>query len=324
MGKHHDWSIWHARLQQTVKEQQFFPSEARILIAVSGGQDSVCLTKLMLDLQSLYKWRIAIAHCDHGWSTDAGIAEFVEELAANLQIPFYLERGTDVRETEAAARTWRYESLQKIAQIEGFEYVVTGHTKSDRAETFLYNLIRGAGADGLSSLNWQRTLSSNLTLIRPLLDLTRSETASFCRHFDLPLWEDAANNNLNYARNRIRKQLIPYLQDSFNPQVENNLVQTAELLQADKEYLEQQASKLLSEVWFADSKKLNRSKMREISLSLQRRIIRQLLPATIRRQPNFAQIEAIQKLIEAPNKTRTSSLPNKAVAYAEDDWIYFE
>ena len=324
MSQHHDWSIWHARLQQRLKQQPLLPRQAKILIAVSGGQDSVCLAKLILDLQSLWNWHIAIAHCDHGWSTDAGIAEHVKQIATNWDIPFYLEQAQNLKETEAAARKWRYQALQKIAEREGFGYVVTGHTKSDRAETFLYNLMRGAGTDGLSSLDWQRNLTEQIFLVRPILDLTRSETAAFCDKFALDLWIDAANSNLKYARNRIRQQLIPYLQSDFNPQVENCLVQTAELLQADKECLEKQARELLAQVISLDQTRLNRLELGLLDLALQRRIIRQFLPSVLGCQPNFQQIEAVRILIDAPNKSQTSSLRKGITAIADRDWIVFE
>ena len=323
MSRQHDWSIWHARLQQRLKQQFLFPRNSRILIAVSGGQDSVCLAKLILDLRSLWDWQIAIAHCDHDWSTDQGIAKHVEQIALNWQIPFYLEKAINLKETEAAARKWRYQALQKIAEQAGFNYVATGHTKSDRAETFLYNLIRGAGADGLSSLDWHRDLTPEIQLVRPILDFTRAETAAFCQQFDLSLWLDAANDNLQYARNRIRKQLIPYLQTNFNPQVENCLVQTMELLQADKEYLEEQATELLSQVLSSDGKRLNRLKLRAIPVALQRRIIRQFFPLVFSFQPNFKHIEAIRSLIEAPNKTTTSTIKDGIVAVVCEDWIIF-
>ncbi len=317
------WTSFHARLHQTLREQLLLPKKSRILVAVSGGQDSLCVSKLLLDLQSKWHWSLAIAHCDHNWATDIGIADHVEKISKSWSIPFFLKRAENLKETEAAARKWRYQSLIEIAQENNFQYIVTGHTKSDRAETFLYNLIRGAGADGLSSLGWQRNLTPNIQLIRPILNFTRSETFEFCQQFYLPIWFDIVNENNKYARNRIRGYLIPYLKDNFNPQVENSLVQTAELLRADSEYLETTATELLNKVKHPTENKLNRQKLRTIPLALQRRIIRQFLPQIIQQQPNFEQIEAVCKLISAPNKSRTSTLPNNAIAEASGEWIIF-
>ena len=318
------WTSFHAKLHQTLRDRPLLPPQSRVLVAVSGGQDSLCVSRLLLDLQSKWYWHIAIAHCDHNWSTDTGIAEHVEKISESWSTTFYLKQAQNLKETEAAARKWRYQALQEIAQENNFQYIVTGHTKSDLAETFLYNLIRGSGADGLSSLDWQRNLTSDIQLIRPLLNFTRSETFEFCQQFYLPIWFDIVNENSKYARNRIRGYLIPYLKDNFNPQVENCLVQTAELLRGDVEYLETRATELLIKVKHPQENKLNRQKLRALPLALQRRIIRQFLPKITQHQPNFAQIEAVCKLISAPNKSRTSTLPNNAIAEVAGEWIVFE
>ena len=98
--------------------------------------------------------------------------------------------------------------------------------------------MRGSGTDGLQALCWQRALSPAVQLVRPLLSITRGETAAFCQTAGLKVWEDVTNQDHQYARNRIRVELLPYLKTHFNPQVEQMLSQTAELLQADVAYLE--------------------------------------------------------------------------------------
>ncbi len=315
------WTFLHTRLHQTLRQRSLLPKGEKILIAVSGGQDSLCLGKLLLDLRSKWDWQLAIAHCDHQWSTDAGIAERVKEVADTWQLPFYLKIADILKETEAAARKWRYQALVEIAREKEFSYIVTGHTKSDRAETLLYNLVRGAGADGLAALSWQRSLSPKISLVRPILNVYRRETLEFCHQFDLPIWFDVVNQNNKYARNRIRGDLIPYLQANFNPQVENSLDQTAELLRADLEYLEANAEQLLATVQV--ERKLNRRGLGTAPLAIQRRAIRRFLPSVISKQPNFEQIEAVVNLIDAPNKSRTSTLPGGAIAEVAGEWIVF-
>jgi tRNA(Ile)-lysidine synthase len=319
------WTPLHTRLHKTLIERSLLPSKAKVLVAVSGGQDSLCLGKLLLDLRSKWHWQLAIAHCDHQWSTDVGIPQRVSQVASNWKLPFYLKTALGLSETEAAARKWRYQALEAIAQEQGFTHIVTGHTKSDRAETLLYNLIRGAGANGLAALTWQRLLSSEIPgeilLVRPLLEVGRQETLAFCQQFDLPVWQDAVNDSDLYARNRIRKELIPYLQQGFNPQVENSLAQTAETLRADVEYLEHIAQELLQTAGQGD--RLNRSSFQNFPLAIQRRAIRQFLPTVMTRQPNFDQIEAVVNLISAPNKSRTSTFPGGAIAEVSGEWIVF-
>jgi tRNA(Ile)-lysidine synthase len=277
--------------------------------------------KLLLDLQPKWKWQLAIAHCDHRWSTDVGIADHVEKLAHHWKIPFYLKTAACLTETEANARAWRYQALGEIAQEQGFNCIATGHTLSDRAETLLYNLIRGAGADGLSALTWQRPLTPEIQLVRPLLDVSRAETFEFCQQFQLPIWEDAANQNLKYARNRIRTYLLPYLQTHFNPQVETALAQTAELLRADIDYLEASASEILQQATTPEQTRLNRICLRCVPLALQRRVMRQFLQKHLRKAPTFEQIEALTHLISAPNRTRTSPFSGGAIAEVQGDWI---
>lgn len=320
------WTKIHAKVHKILRKRFLLPKQEKVLIAVSGGQDSVCLGQLLLDLRSKWDWQLAIAHCDHRWSTDRGIPERAKELADHWRLPFYLKTVDVIQETEAAARQWRYQALREIAQQEGFKYIVTGHTKSDRAETFLYNLVRGAGADGLGALTWQRPLTSEITLVRPILDLYRQETLRFCQQFDLPVWFDVVNENNKYARNRIRGDLIPYLQKNFNPQVEKSLAQTAELLKADVEYLELLAFELLQKNSQTDKleHKLNRLGLGNSPIALRRRAIRQFLPSVMSKRPNFEQIEAVMQLVDAPNKSRTSTLPGGAIAEVAGEWIVFK
>lgn len=317
------WTLLHARLHITLRQRNLLPKKKCILIAVSGGQDSLCLLKLLLDLQSKWAWKIAIAHCDHGWKYDTGIADFVQQLSKKWGIPFYLKTTSQLKETELEARNWRYQALIEIAKENNFPIIVTGHTQSDRAETLLYNLVRGAGNDGLSALTWQRLLTDNITLVRPLLTINRSEIWEFCQKFELPIWEDLANENLNYARNRIRKELIPYLKKNFNPQVEIALARTAEIIKEETEYLESCAKINLEKALSEDGTQLDRLILQSIPLALQRRVMRRFLLKISLKNPNFEHIEALTTLINAPRRSRISSLPGNLIAEVQENWIIF-
>jgi tRNA(Ile)-lysidine synthase len=341
MAESSNWTHLHAQLHRTLLHRQILPSHQRLLVAVSGGQDSLCLIKLLLDLQPKWGWNLGIAHCDHRWRSDSeASANHVEQLAKNWGISYYLETASDIPKTEAAARQWRYQALTEIAIAHNYPYIVTGHTASDRAETLLYNLIRGSGADGLSALTWTRplldfrlpildfrlgnsgenpnsqisadfrlenqdensqskiqNLKSKIYLVRPLLEITRSQTGQFCQEQKLPIWEDSTNQDLQYTRNRIRSELLPYLETHFNPKAQQALAQTAELLRADVEYLELAASDLLQramspiadnpQVNFQLPVKLNRRILREAPLALQRRSMRQLLQQILPSAPEL-------------------------------------
>jgi tRNA(Ile)-lysidine synthase len=305
----------------------------RILVAVSGGQDSLCLIKLLLDLQPKWGWQLGIAHCDHRWRPDSQAnAEYVEQLARTWEIPFYCQIAEQPLPSEAVARQWRYQALSAIAQTNGYACIVTGHTASDRAETLIYNLIRGSGIDGLQALTWKRSLDSGLVLVRPLLEVTRAETGKFCQHLQLQVWEDATNQDLIYARNRIRQELIPYLQTHFNPQVESTLAQTAELLQAEVEYLEQAARQLRQQASVDEQietmptppLKLNRRVLQAAPLALQRRVMRQILQQILPCTPSFAHIEKLTALIAAPNGVQTDPFPGGVIAQVDKDWIWLK
>jgi tRNA(Ile)-lysidine synthase len=337
MSNQSSWTPLHARLHQTLRQRQLLPRHRHLLIAVSGGQDSLCLTKLLLDLQPKWEWRLALAHCDHRWPADVGIADHVQQLAEQWTLPFYLQTAAEVNTSEAAARQWRYQALIEIAEAQGYSVVVTGHTKSDRAETLLYNLIRGAGADGLQALTWQRPLANGLQLVRPLLEVTRAQTFQFCQQHNLPIWEDVYNQDRKYARARIRQEVLPYLQRHFNPQVETALAQTAELLRADVEHLENAAKQLRQQAMESvtpaeqdtdttaetkcSSLRLNRLVLRDAPIALQRRAIRQFLQEAQQMAPSFEQIEEMTTLITAPNRSRTSSFPKGTTAEVEGNWI---
>jgi tRNA(Ile)-lysidine synthase len=224
-------------------------------------------------------------------------------------------------ETEGKAREWRYGALTEIARREGFSFLVTGHTKSDRAETFLYHLARGAGTGGLASLTWRRSLTEDLLLVRPLLNVSRVETLTFCEARQLPIHPDRANEDLHYKRNRVRQELIPYLRTRLNPRIEEHLCQTAAILEAENDYLEEIARGIYEKAIDRENQRLDRSALRSLPLALQRRVIRRFLAQYLPASPNFAEIEAVVSLIDAPNRTRTSSLSGSISVQARDNWL---
>lgn len=318
------WTLLHAQLHRTLKVRQLLPPQHRFLIAVSGGQDSLCLVKLLLDLQPKWDWDMAIAHCDHRWRTDsAANAQHIAHLAALWHLPYYQKTASEPLKSEATARDWRYQVFSEIALDFNYPTLVTGHTQSDRAETLLHNLLRGTGADGLQSLPWRRMLNSQITLVRPLLEMTRSQTALFCQQFQLPVWEDSTNQDLKYTRNRIRHCLIPQLQE-FNPQVERHLSQTAELLQADVAYLEQMATQLRQQVQHPTQPGLNRLLLKNAPLALQRRVIRQFLATALPHFPRFEQIEKVRALLDAAPGCQTDPFPGGMIACVDRVWIWLQ
>ena len=319
-------------MHRALNARLLLPAGDRILMAVSGGQDSLCLAQLLLDLQPKWHWTLAIAHCDHRWREDsAANAQQVQHLAQTWNLPFHSVVANPPPTTEADARTWRYHQLVVMAGQHDYSVIVTGHTASDRAETLLHNLIRGAGADGLQALVWQRSLTEHIRLARPLLNLTRRETEQFCADRQLPVWHDSTNDNPTYTRNRIRHHILPLLTAELNPNAEEHLAQTAELLSAEVDYLTSTAAALWHDA--IDSKScsdpkncgrspsLNRLMLQPLHLALQRRIIRHHLQHCLSTALTYDHIEKVVALIDAPNRSQTDPLPGGAIAFVQHPWI---
>ncbi|WP_231598155.1 tRNA lysidine(34) synthetase TilS [Synechococcus sp. CBW1002] len=218
------WSADHLSLHQLLRQQpQLLPAGAPLLLAVSGGQDSMAMTGLLLDLTRLHGWSLQLWHGDHGWRPESGqqaaeLAQWAQQHGLALQI----DRAEALAPNEAAARHWRYERLAHWAERLGCQRVVTAHTASDRAETLLLHLARGSHRRGLASLRRQRPLlepapsdpaaETAIQLVRPLLLFSRSDTARLCRELGLPVWTDPSNTDPRFARNRLRQEVLPVLE----------------------------------------------------------------------------------------------------------------
>jgi tRNA(Ile)-lysidine synthase len=322
------WSIAHATLHQLLRRRPLLPPGAAVLVAVSGGQDSVCLLKLLADLRPKWGWQLRVVHCDHLWRADsAANADFVQRLCDRWGIPCQIAVVDGDCATEAAARRWRYDVFEAQAREQHCTHVATGHTASDRAETLLYNLLRGSGTNGLQALAWQRPIApgQSITVVRPLLDFTRQQTADFCRQYDLPLWEDATNRDTAYTRNRIRLELLPYLQEHFNAEVESTLARTAELLTAEVDLLTAMADALYAaaitvptanEPW-----RLARSPLQSAPLALQRRVLHRALKQVATAQVGFDHVEKLRWLLTAPQGSQSDPFPGGAIAIVKGEWL---
>ena len=219
------WSKWHMRLHKRLKQNKsLLPSNSTLLLAISGGQDSMALLKLITDLKKLHNWQIEIWHGDHQWHKKSKkIEEELKLWCLNKQISFNSNQANKKEiDTEEKARNWRYKNLiikakQLSSQNKDFpcQRILTGHTASDRAETIIMNLARGTDLIGLSTLREQRALDNNLELARPLLIFNRRETLEICKELDLPIWVDPSNENINLTRNRIRKEILPTLNSIY-------------------------------------------------------------------------------------------------------------
>ncbi len=204
-----------------------FGVDGGIVVAVSGGPDSVALLRaLVASGQHSSGGPIFVAHLNHGLrgAESDGDADFVRTLCAELGLVAHCE-SRDVRSAsiganlEATARRLRYDWLAEIAGSVGAKWVATGHTANDQAETVLHRLLRGAGIAGLRGIAPRRELTSRVTLLRPLLSVTRREVIAYLEEIGQATRLDSTNLDLTLTRNRLRHELLPLLAERYNPQV---------------------------------------------------------------------------------------------------------
>ncbi|HAN45703.1 MAG TPA: tRNA lysidine(34) synthetase TilS [Cyanobacteria bacterium UBA8156] len=293
-----------AKFGRWLRQSQRLPPQSRLLLAISGGQDSLALAQLLHWHRPRWQWAIVWGHGNHRLRPDAdACAAHLAQLATQWGYPFVASTADCPLPSEAAARQWRYQALLAMARAHDCPYILTAHTRSDRAETFLLQLWRGASPGGLRAILPQRPLGDRW-LIRPLLPFSRAETGALCRQQRLPVWVDPTNQHLGYRRNRLRQRVIPYLQRHFNPQLETRLSQTADLWHEDNTYLESLAAPL-----WQPGQPLRCPVLQSQPLALQRRVLRSFLQTHTGRFPTYRQIVMAIALLSAPPGTRSENLP---------------
>ncbi|MGE5335002.1 MAG: tRNA lysidine(34) synthetase TilS [Nitrososphaerota archaeon] len=227
---------------------------ARLVVAVSGGADSLCLLGALLALRDrrdrMAPGELFVAHFDHGLRGEESHedARYVERLASKLGVPAVIGR-PEVPYTHNAgasiedwARRERYTFLRRVAAEHHAERIVTGHTRDDQAETILLHWLRGSGLAGLRGMAPLRE-----DIARPLLDVTHEQTLAYCAAMGWQPREDSSNIDPRFPRNRIRHELLPLL-ETYNPGIRDLLVRNSALLAADEAYLEAQAQAAWADV----------------------------------------------------------------------------
>ena len=228
-----------------------------LVVAVSGGADSSALLHLLADTRSRHGWRIRAAHVDHAIQSSAVRTRFREtsrRLATIVNVPLDI-READARAEadrtqdglEAAARRVRYEALARLARERGAQAVAVAHTLDDQAETVLLHILRGSGLAGLSGMAPLRPLGDGLQLVRPMLEVTRTETEAVCRAYEWTPAEDPSNLDPVHTRNRIRMSLLPLMRE-LNPNVAERLAGLAGSVAGDRVLLEMMGAQALAQL----------------------------------------------------------------------------
>ena len=305
------------RIGDYVDQEALLEPKQRLVVGVSGGADSLCL------MDSLHRlgYRLVVAHFDHRLRPESRAeAESVREAAAAYGVPAVIgsmEVHQKSRTSEQTARIARYRFLAQVARRRRIRTVAVGHTADDQVETVLMHLLRGAGPTGLRGMLPRTALDAwiggveapGLTVIRPLLELKRSQTAAHCSAHGLSPLHDPSNQDLRFFRNRLRHELIPELR-KYSPGIEDTLRRTAKVMAAESELVDE----LVESNWNSwvrefgsDALALDRDRLVGAPVALQRAALRRAIQ-TLRPELRDIGFEAIERGLGSLRDRRRQTL----------------
>lgn len=320
------------KVLRTIQNYRMISKGDSLLVGVSGGPDSVALLYLLMGLRDNYNLQLYVVHLNHmlrGNESDKD-AGYVRRLSKKLKLPVFIGK-KDVRKfakanklsLEEAARIQRYEFYKQIADKLNIRKIALGHTADDNAETVLMRLLRGAGEQGLIGIYPVRYIG-NLKVIRPLLNIYRREIESFLKEKKISARTDSSNADNKFLRNKVRLELIPLLEENYNKDIKRVLVNTADILKEDNEYLEEVTKKFYSQAVLKQRKKgefsdandesihLSVKKIEDFPLAIQRRVLRygiKELTGTLR-QITYQHWNEVLKLLNSNLAYGHIDLPN--------------
>lgn len=325
-------SILLKRIRKTITDCSLLERGDHLLVAVSGGPDSVALLRAMVLLSSDYDLRLTTAHLNHGLrgAEAQREEEFVRGLCAGMGIACICKT-VDIRAVrkgkgmslEEVGRDERYRFLDATAEICGARKIATGHHRDDQAETVLINLLRGSGLEGLKGIPPVR----DGRIIRPLLHVGRQEILEFLCREGLTYMTDSSNLSPLFLRNRIRHELIPELTLRYNPGIVEALSHTAEIIRREDDYLQDVVRQILNQweiVPGATEIRLPLASLLDLHEALQRRLIKCLLEAAA--PPGygigFRHIDAVLAFTQRQRRHRASlDLPGLIHVEREADFL---
>ena len=307
-------------VRETISTHRMFDRGDSVLVAVSGGPDSIALIHIISILATEYSLRLAIAHLNHclrGSDSDRD-AEFVAGTARHLNLPIYAQR-ENVRafqqdrglSLEEAARLVRYGFYEATATEYGFNKIALGHHSDDNAELVLMNLLRGSGPLGLSGIAPVR----DGHIVRPLIRLRRSEIVDYLAEKGLPFVTDASNSDPTFTRNKIRHHLIPMLQTAYNPKIIEILNRLGEIVRAEDQWFDKTIETVFEQcVSFRTEKKISLAlpAFSQLSLAVKRRVLRKAILGIKKdlRRITLLHVDAILQLIDKGRDPGRLNLPD--------------
>ena len=311
-----------AEVQACIEAHAMLSRGAKVIVAVSGGADSMALLFALFQLRAVYNATLVVAHVNHQLRGEEAERDalFAEQQAAHLGLPFYQTR-VDVKtlqhsakmSLQHAARQVRYHFFHALCQKLGATRVALGHTADDQAETLLMRLIRGSGPTALAGIPAVR-----LPFIRPLIAISRHTIYAYLQAESIPWVEDSSNAHPTYLRNRIRLDLLPKLQQ-YNPQIVRRLNELADMLRLESQVLEQQVDEWAVHMvgWQGSHRAELRCGLFETApLAIQRRLLRRVIE-TLSSAPeavSFRHVEVLRQFILATKYGRRCALPGQVLA----------
>ncbi|MFC1825652.1 tRNA lysidine(34) synthetase TilS [Thermodesulfobacteriota bacterium] len=231
-----------SKVRETIQRYRMIDPGDRLIVAVSGGPDSVCMLDILHQLKDEMRFDLIVAHFDHGFrpAEDSAETQFVRRLAASMNLPFEKGAATGQRGKDASeewAREARYDFFEGLLQKMQAEKIAVGHNLNDQAETVLMRLMRGSGPSGLAGIPPRRGES----VIRPLIEIKREEILAYLKDRQISFVTDPSNSDKTFFRNRIRLELLPAL-IAHQPRLIEHLGDLADLLRDENAYLDQKAS----------------------------------------------------------------------------------
>jgi len=303
-----------------IRKHELLKAGDRVGVAVSGGADSIALLRLLLELRKEIGVVLSVVHFNHKLRGDASEEDerFVAQLAQRYQLELHCESGQVAAHAEerhlsleTAARELRYQYFRRLLLEGRLNRIATGHTVDDQAETVLLKIVRGAGTRGLAGIYPQLpVLGSQLSasVIRPLLGIRRKELESYLLGLGQSWREDQSNRDLRHMRNRVRHGVLPRLERYLNPGVREALAETAEIARAEEEYWQKEVAQVFPLIWVR--RKLTVSALADLSLALQRRVIR-AASESLGLRLEFHHVEEILALASSqPGSAKATELPD--------------
>jgi len=301
------------RVREALEKRCGISPGQRLLLAVSGGSDSIAMLHLLLELVPKIHLELEVGHFDHRLQkSSTGDREFVERLAKEHGVPTHVGEWADPTPSEEAARTARYAFLLGVAEERQCAAVVLGHHLEDRLETLFLRLGRGSGLRGLAGLRWRRP--DRVAIVRPLLGCQHAELEGWLEDRALPWRHDPSNDDLRFARNRLRHVMLPALED-LGPGWRKRAQESLEDLGAAWDWMQAQASEVASRT--DTSGALGRDDLKELPDLLLRTVLQSWLEDRGIKNLRREHLEEVAHLARNGHNGQMSMLPGAVRCHVE-------